>query len=294
MEKLRFFVVEGLRSLWRNRFMTIAALITTFLSMLVLGLVLVFAFSIDAVLRDIEQRVEVSVYLLDGATPDQVQTLRDELEGLPEVKEALYISKDEALERFRADMSGHPEMIESLSVEDNPLPASFEISLTAPEYATAVAERFTGRPGVDEVRYGKEVTERLLRVTSAIRNVLLVFIVLLAAVAVLLISNTIRLSIFARRREVEIMQLVGATHWFIRWPFLLEGLFVGVLGAVAALFVVLVGSQLAMDSMQRTLLFLTVPLNAIPAVRVSLILLLVGAVIGALGSALGLRRFLGV
>ena len=124
---------------------------------------------------------------------------------------------------------------------------------------SVVAGRFEGNTIVDEVRYGKEIAERIFRVTSVIRNVSLVFIVLLGGVSVLLISNTIRLSIYARRREVEIMKLVGATNWFIRWPFIIEGLFVGLSGAVVALVLVFLGTNFVIDRIRENLLFLWCP-----------------------------------
>jgi cell division transport system permease protein len=157
-----------------------------------------------------------------------------------------------------------------------------------------VAGRFTGNAIVDEVRYGKEIADKLFTFTAQARNFLVVFIVLLGIVAVLLISNTIRLSIFARKREVEIMKLVGATNWFIRWPFIIEGITVGLVGAVFAVIVVLVLNNFLIGKIRDSLTFMTVPLNAVPYVMVAVILLAVGVVIGAAGSGIGLRRFLKV
>ena len=147
----------------------------------------------------------------------------------PEVKSSVFVSKQDALERLKEDFKDNPEILEGLT--GNPLPASFEISLVDPQTVDTVAARFNGNPIVDEVRYGKEIADKLFSFTSQARNFLLIFIVLLGIVAMLLISNTIRLSIFARKREVEIMKLVGATNWFIRWPFIIEGVTVGFFGA---------------------------------------------------------------
>jgi cell division transport system permease protein len=292
MGRISFFLREAFGSLRRNYFMTIAALVTVFLSMSVLGVVMVFAYNIDAVLRDVEQKVEISVFLKDSTTAEEIEATQREIVGWAEVKESMFVSKDDALKRLREDLKDHPEVLESLT--GNPLPASFEVSLKNPEAVEAVAARFQGRPFVEEVRYGKEIAERIFRVTSVIRNVLLVFIVLLAGVSVLLISNTIRLSIYARRREVEIMKLVGATNWFIRWPFVIEGLTVGLVGAVAAVAVVLVGTEFVIGRIRENLMFLTVPFDAVAPLQLAAVLLGVGAVIGALGSGLGLRRFLNV
>jgi cell division transport system permease protein len=292
MAKISFFFFEAFRSLRRNYFMTIAAVVTVFLSMAVLGVVIVFAYNIDAVLKDVEQKVEITIFLKDSASAQEIDAMQKEIAGLPQVKDTKFVSKDEALRRLREDLKDHPEILQSLS--GNPLPASFEISLKDPKTVDVVAKQFQGRPIVDEVRYGKEIADRIFRVTSVIRNVLLVFLILLGAVSVLLISNTIRLSIYARRREVEIMKLVGATNWFIRWPFVIEGLAVGLVGAVAALAIVSLGTDFVFGRIRENLLFLSVPFDAVSTFELSAILLGVGALIGALGSGLGLRRFLNV
>ncbi len=292
MAKISFFFGEAFRSLWRNYFMTIAAVVTVLLTMFVLGVVMVFVWNINAVLKDVEQKVEITVFLKDSATASDIETIQKEILGMPEVKDSQFVSKEQALERLKADLKEHQDILKDLP--SNPLPASFEVSLKDPQQASLVAARFEGRSIVDEVRFGKEIAERIFRVTSVIRNVSLVFILLLGGVAVLLISNTIRLSIYARRREVEIMKLVGATNWFIRWPFVIEGLTVGLSGAILAVVMVVLGTNFVIDRIRENLLFLSVPFDALPLWQLGLVILGVGAAIGAIGSGLGLRRFLNV
>ncbi len=294
MGKIDFFLTEALGSLRRNYFMTIAALVTVFLSILVLGGVLVFVYTTNALLKEVEQKVNITVYLKTDPDPsmDEVQELQTEILSWPEVKTALYVSKEDAWERLKEDFKDSPEVIESIS--GNPLPASFEITLNDPQTVETVASRFEGLPIVDDVSYGKDVAERLFNFTNQARNFLVIFIVLLGVVSILLISNTIRLSIFARKREVEIMKLVGATNWFIRWPFIIEGVAVGLIGAAAAVVVVLLGNSFLVGRIRDSMPFMAIPLDAVPTLFVSLVLLAVGVVIGALGSALGLRRFLKV
>ena len=294
MGRISFFVREAFGSLRRNYFMTIAALVTVFLSIVVLGGVLVFVYTTDALLKEVEQKVEITVYLKTDPDPSQTQidALQTQILGWPEVKSSVFVSKQDALDRLKKDFADNPEILEGLT--GNPLPASFEIALVDPQAVDKVAARFDGNSIVDEVRYGKEIADKLFSFTSQFRNFLLGFIVLLGVVSVLLISNTIRLSIFARKREVEIMKLVGATNWFIRWPFIIEGVTVGLIGAVLAAVVVLVLNSFLIGRISTSLTFMTVPLDAVPYVAVTAILLAVGVVIGALGSGLGLRRFLKV
>lgn len=294
MGRISFFLKEAFGSLRRNYFMTIAALVTVFLSIVVLGGVLVFVYTTDALLKEVEQKVEITVYLKNNPDPSEseVGAMQTEIMSWPEVKSSVFVSKQDALERLKQDFKDNPEILDGLT--GNPLPASFEISLVDPQSVDKVAARFNGNTIVDEVRYGKEIADKLFSFTSQARNFLLIFIVLLGIVAVLLISNTIRLSIFARKREVEIMKLVGATNWFIRWPFVIEGITVGFFGALAAVVVVLVLNSFLIGKVRDSLTFMTVPLDAVPYALVAVILLAVGVVIGAAGSGIGLRRFLKV
>jgi cell division transport system permease protein len=294
MGRISFFLKEAFGSLKRNYFMTIAALVTVFLSIVVLGGVLVFVYTTDALLKEVEEKVEITVYLKTDPDPSQadVEAMQTEIMSWPEVKSSVYVSKTDALERLKEDFKDNPEILENLT--SNPLPASFEIALVDPQTVDVVAARFDGDPIVDEVRYGKEIADKLFAFTSQARNFMLIFIVLLGIVAILLISNTIRLSIFARKREVEIMKLVGATNWFIRWPFLIEGVTVGFFGALFAVVVVLVANSYLVGRIRDSLPFMAVPLDAVPYVMVTIVLLAVGVVIGAAGSGIGLRRFLKV
>jgi len=294
MGRISFFLKEAFGSLKRNYFMTIAALVTVFLSIVVLGGVLVFVYTTDALLKEVEEKVEITVYLRTDPDPSEseVGAMQTEIMSWPEVKSSIFVSKTDALERLKEDFKDNPEILEGLT--GNPLPASFEIALVDPQTVDAVATRFEGDPIVDEVRYGKEIADKLFTFTSQARNFLLIFIVLLGIVAILLISNTIRLSIFARKREVEIMKLVGATNWFIRWPFLIEGVTVGFIGALAATVVVLLLNSFLVGKIRDSMPFMAVPLDAVPYVLVTIILIAVGVVIGAVGSGIGLRRFLKV
>jgi cell division transport system permease protein len=297
MGRISFFFKEAFGSLRRNYFMTIAALVTVFLSIVVLGGVLVFVFTTNALLQGVENKVEITVFLKTNPDPsaDEIATMQSTITSWHDtVKGCTFVSKEDALQRVKDWFKDKPQVLENLT--GNPLPASFEVSLIDPQSVNVVADRIKSQfePQIDEVKYGEEYTQKLFGFTNNARLFLLVFIVLLGIVAILLISNTIRLSIFARKREVEIMKLVGATNWFIRWPFVIEGVTVGFLGALAAAVVVLVLNHYLAGWVRSAITFLTVPLDAVPFLLITVVLLAVGVVIGALGSAIGLRRFLKV
>jgi cell division transport system permease protein len=298
MGKLSFFFKEAFGSLRRNYFMTIAALVTVFLSIVVLGAVLVFVFTTDQLLAEAESKVEINVFFKNDPDPTQEQmaALQEKIAAYPEVAEIVFISKEEGLAQMREDFADDPEILENLT--RNPLPHKLEIALVDPQQVNTVADRIRAEDAnneiIDEVRFGEEQAERLFALTSQVRNVMVGFIVLLGIVAVLLISNTIRLSIFARKREVEIMKLVGATNWFIRWPFVIEGITVGLVGAAAAAVAVLGFNSYAAGKIRSSLPFFDIPADAVPTALIALVLLGVGVLIGAIGSALGLRKLLKV
>ena len=298
MGKLSFFFKEAFGSLRRNYFMTIAALVTVFLSIVVLGVVLVFVFTTDSLLGDVEQKVTINVYFKRNPdpAPDQMTTIQTTISGWSEVEKVTFVSKEEALQIMKEKLKNNPKLIESLP--RNPFPHKLVVALVDPTQVEAIATRITGldtsKAVIDDVEYEKDTAQKLFTLTSQIRNILVGFIVLLGVVSVLLISNTIRLSIFARKREVEIMKLVGATNWFIRWPFVIEGVTVGLVGAGVAAAAVLLVNSYSVGKLRDLMPFMGIPLNAVPSSMVALILVGSGVVIGALGSALGLRRLLKV
>ena len=299
MGKISFFFKEAFGSLRRNYFMTIAALVTVFLSIVVLGLVLVFVFTTNELLGDVEKKVQINVFFKTDPdpTPDQMTALETEIGSwTDQVESVTFISKEEGLEEMRETYKDRPEIFENLT--RNPLPNKLVVALVDPLLVDAVADLIRQQDPelkiLDEVNFGEDTAEKLFTITGQMRNVMVGFIALLGIVAILLISNTIRLSIFARKREVEIMKLVGATNWFIRWPFVIEGVTVGLVGAAAAAATVLVVNSYSVGKLRDLMPFLEIPLGAVPSTLVILVLLGVGVFIGALGSAIGLRRLLKV
>jgi cell division transport system permease protein len=296
MGKLSFFFKEAFGSLRRNYFMTIAALVTVFLSIVVLGVVLVFVFTTSELLGDVEQKVQINVFFKKNPdpAPDQMTTIQNTISDWPEVETVTFVSKEEALELMKEKLKDNPKLMEAMP--RNPYPHKLVVALVDPTQVVALATRIEGldvdKAIVEDVRYEKDTAQKLFTVTSQIRNILVGFIVLLGVVSVLLISNTIRLSIFARKREVEIMKLVGATNWFIRWPFVIEGVTVGLVGAAAAAAAVLLVNSYSVGKLRGLMPFMKIPMDAVPTTMVAVILVGSGVLIGALGSALGLRRLL--
>lgn len=287
--KVGYFVREATTNLRRNKLMTVAAVLTAGVSLLLLGGVLTLGDFVSSITREIESRVEVSVFLSDNITDAQQQDVKGTLEGLDVVKKVSYVSKDEAFKEFKELYRDQPALWENIDADV--LPASFRVELADPERVDVVRSKLDRNPAVEEIADQRETVQRLVRFTDLLRTFSVVMIIVLLGAAVLLISNTTQLAIYARRREIEIQKLVGATNWFVRLPFMLEGITAGVAGAVIALFLLGVGKSIA-----RSQFPVWIPTTALHGVAIGQTLWLValGIVVGALGSALAVRRFLEV
>ncbi|CAN5761505.1 permease-like cell division protein FtsX [soil metagenome] len=290
--RVNYFVDETVSNLRRNVLLTLAAVSTVSISLLLLGVVMVGGEVLTKMVSSWEGKVELNVFLRDEATPEEVAAIKTQTTGMPEVDEVFFESKEQAFEEYKRMFKDSPAITEN--VDPNALPASYRIKLKDPNQAEAVASRLQGQPGVDEVQFGGEAMKRLLAFTGVVRTILVIAIVLTLGAAVLLIANTIRLGIYARRKEIGIMKLVGATNWFIRVPFIFEGTVQAALGALVASALIYAGKVFGLDRMQDAILFLPLTVGSGSIVRMFFTLLLIGIVIGVFGSTLALRRFLEV
>lgn len=288
-----YFVKETYKSVRRNGFMSFASVSTVAVSLMVLGMFLLIFLNTSNITGYLESQVQVSVYMDDAATDEELSVVRESLKKMPGVVSVGEVTKEEALERFKERLAGQEKLLESMG-SDNPFPRSFEVRVESPERIAPITEKIAALPGVETAKFGQEVIEQLFALTRILRYSGIVLVVFLAAATLFIISNTIRLTVFARRREVVIMKYVGATDWFIRWPFLLEGMVLGFFGAVIAS-VLIQGIYTAVaERVHATLAFLPL-LSPMPLLGyVSVFLLVSGTGIGALGSYISLRKFLKV
>jgi cell division transport system permease protein len=283
-------VSEAFRSLGANLSTTVAATMTVLIGMFLLGMLVALGSWVVSWSDQVKSELMVKVYFEPERTEQQINSLRTTLETDDRVCEVVFVSAGEALERME---QRYPELTENLST--NPLPDSFEVQPCEAEDTAAIAASVEQPPraGVDKVNYGERTADRILHVARVIQIVFLVAVLVLLSASTLLIANTIRLSIFSRRREIEVMKLVGATNWFVRGPFMLEGLLCGLIGASAAVLLLLLGKELALPAILGRI-DAGAGVQALPFVWTAAILVGVSLVIGALGSGLTLRRFLQV
>ena len=297
--RIRFFVAEALRSVRANAAVSVAATVTVLIAVFILGAFIPSFLYVQSTVDSQKAKVDIDVFISDSATVPQVNGLQNQLMALKEsgqITSFRYVSKDDALKELRGRLKD-PSILKELP--SNPLPAKFNVKPTDPANAQKIIDQISDSPAIDKelgVSYGKETADKLLSVAKFIQWAGLALISILMVASILLIGNTIRLSIFARRREVEVMKLVGATNWFIRWPFVIEGIICGLIGAILSvilLWIVKVGVvdtwiQDADGALTRD------QATTIGFPLLGLILIASGAIVGALGSGITLRRFLKV
>jgi cell division transport system permease protein len=292
-----FFVREALRGLRRSSAPALAALLTVLLTAVVLGVFIPIVQATTGTANEVRSRVVVDVYVKDSATQLQQAELRQAIEDTPNVESVEFISKGEALARAQEK---NPKAFEAGAelLGSNPLPASFRVHPEDPDKLSEIVTSLnaagdTRLAAIDEVRDREEDTNKILSATGLVKALTAGLAVLLVLASIALIANTIRLSIFARRREVEVMKLVGATNWFIRWPFVIEGMIVGFLGGLLAVLLLAIVKTTFIDPLSDRFALLAAP-DTIDFPLLVAILMIACIGVSALGSGITLRRFLRV
>jgi len=289
--RLLYFVRETLISLRRNLLMTLAGILTVAVSLFLFGGVMLLSRLVENGTDRWRHDVKLEIFMNVDASNGQIAAVEKELAGSPEVKDFEFLTKQDAYEVFKRIFSDQPALVGETGPED--LPTSFRVVPTQAEFTESVANRFTGRTGVNSVITAQEQVDRMLTATRWIRLTFWGLAAVLLASSLFLIVNTIRLATFARRREIEVMKLVGASNWFVRVPFMAEGLVQGAIGAGLA-FGLVYGLRVILTDLVKNAdnLFTHFYVTSGDAVGIGMIVLLIGAGIGMLGSAIGLRRFL--
>jgi cell division transport system permease protein len=298
-----YFFRESIQNFRRNWVMSIGAVVTIFLSLLLVGISMSFGYIASGIVQSVESKVTIQIFLKDGSPVADVDALQSTLVNDPAVKGVDYVSKDEALQKFKKDMAESPEIV--ANIRGNPLPASLDVTLKDPREVEAMVVKVKANPQFAKVadrpnnpeeslRYGQQVVKKLFAVTRIIRYVLIGFVLVLAIVSLIFINNTIRLAIYARRKEIGIMRLVGASNWFIRTPFLMEGILQSLIGAGLAIALIAATTSWILPQVREAIPFLPLMLTSADMAQISLVLVLLGMFIGLIGSGFALRRYLKV
>jgi cell division transport system permease protein len=284
---------EGTKSLGRNSWMTFASISAVTITLLLVGVFLILMLNLNNFASSVEGDVEIRVHIDLTAKEEEKQALKAKIEALPKVAAVQYSSKDKELENLIKSLGDEGQAFK-LFEQQNPLNDVYIVKTKQPEDIIAVAKQIEEYPYAAKVKYGEKQVQKLFKVINVSRNIGLALIVGLVFTAMFLISNTIKITIVARRTEIEIMRLVGATNSFIRWPFFVEGLFLGVLGSIVPIIVLISSYNYLFANVEPKLddsfftLLPTFPLT----IQVSLWLVLIGACIGMWGTMISVRKFL--
>lgn len=291
-----YSVSEAFKNLWRNSLMTVASISSVAATLVILGIIYILIVNINSMTESVKVQFDsAQVYLTDGLAQAQVDALEQEIRAMDGVKDVAFEDRDTALEKMKASWKENGHLLDGL--ETNPLPDSFVVVLKNLSYSGPVVAKLKELNGVEEVKYYQDIITKLLDVTRFIRTIGFSVIAVLIAVSTFIIANTIKLAVAARRREINIMKYVGATNWYIRWPFLVEGTLLGLMGAVLATLIVFLTYRYTYGLFTSRFYVLIaayiVPVRSILG-DLTLIFVVLGSGIGALGSINALRRFLNV
>lgn len=285
-----YFISEAIINIKRNSLLTITAISTVAISLTIFGGFLFVLVNLQGLANSISAHFEVVAYLKPNLDDTRIALLKTNLLYLEGVDDVKFISKETALQKMEKDLKGNIKLSDVIA--DNPLPDSFEIKVRDPNLIRKVAKGIKEFEGIDKVKYGQEVLSRILKLSDGIRMIGLYIAILLGIGTIFLITNTVRLTIFSRREEIRIMQLVGATDWFIRWPYILEGIIHGIIGAFISC-CILIGAYLYfIPKIQKDLPFIPIVQDVIPMVNICLILFNIGIFLGMVGSLIAVGKYL--
>ncbi|TYO94819.1 permease-like cell division protein FtsX [Desulfallas thermosapovorans] len=290
---IMYYFREAATSLIRNSWLSIASVGTIIISLLILGSSLLLVLNVRQVASDVESSLEITVFLEEGLEQDRLDEMEEEIKFVPGVAQVKFVTKEQALEDLKESFGDRAELLSGLE-EDNPLPNSYVVKTREAAQVPAAARQLEELEGVEQVRYGQGVVENLLALTHWVRIWGSLALLVLGVAAVLLIATTIRMSVFARRREIGIMKMLGATNTFVRMPFMLEGMIIGLTGGLIAALLINFGYLSLLNKVMFSLPFIQLVDDPETIYRILGGLLGAGFIIGALGSAISLRRFLKV
>lgn len=290
---VEYFVREVIHSLRRNNWMSVASIGTVAVSLFIFGMFLMLVMNMNKMVDAMESQVQIKVYLEDDFSRDDARDLEVDLKKMQGVEKVTFVPKEEAMEKFKERLGDQKTLLDALD-ETNPLPDSFEVMVLQPEMVKTAAENIEKFEGVDSAKYGQDVMEHLFDITRLIRIFGFALMMVLALATLFIISNTIRLTVFARRKEIAIMKYVGATDWFIRWPFVLEGIVMGFLGSLIASVVLRFTYSGITAKIYDTLAFFPLIPEEPFLNYVTMIVVIGGMIMGAIGSTVSIKRFLKV
>lgn len=295
------FFKQGIKSAFGNKTMSVASIVAITAALCVLGVVMLVVLNLNYLMDDLESKSEVTVFIEKDVELSDIKGIEDKIRNWDGVNEVEFVSKSSALESWKEDLDDKAYLLDGYEGAENPLPHSFVIGIEKPEYIEDIASKAETLPQVMKVNYSKEVAESLGKVVHTVRLIGFVIVLILAVIAAIIIHNTVRLTVYSRRREIKIMKYIGATDWYIRWPFIIEGFTIGMTGSLIAIVIIMplykyVLNKLAGQHLEEGFfvnIFKLLPLGDVVN-TILLVFILVGVSVGVIGSVMSIRKHLKV
>ncbi|MGE5628081.1 MAG: permease-like cell division protein FtsX [Solirubrobacterales bacterium] len=291
---LKYFLIDSLKSIRRNVTVSIASIATVAATLFILGIFILITANVNKGILNVESKVEVKIYLKDNITITDQKAIENKIKTVDGIVSYDYESKAQALDNFKEQLGERNKSLTEGFDKKNPLPSSFVVKVKNPDTITNVVQAVNGMSGIDTINDGREVVDKLVQITSTIKWVGVVVFLILISVSLFLIGNTIKITVYSRRREIGIMKYIGATDWFIRWPFIMEGVIIGILGGIFADIILFYVYKIPYLKISQGLLMMQLIPPSYVCTVILAIFVGVGIIIGAVGSILSLRKFLAV
>lgn len=291
---IKYFFIDSLNSIKRNVTLTLASVITVSLTLFMFGIFLLIMLNANQVLRNMESKLEVSVFLKDDIKVEEKQKIEGTIKEVDNLSSIAFVSKDQALVRFKEQLGEENAELGKGLEDNNPLPESYIVNVEKADTVKEVVESTKNLAGIEKVVANEDLVAQISKLVSGGKWIGFAAILIMIPISLLLIGNTIKLAVFARKREVNIMKFVGATDWFIRWPFIIEGMIIGVIGS----FISSIGLQylykLVYEKISSTIMMLNLLTPEFFLTNILWVFIISGTLIGGLGSILSVRKFLKV
>ncbi|HOR42301.1 MAG TPA: permease-like cell division protein FtsX [Atribacterota bacterium] len=288
IRNILFYIKEAFLSTKKNGIISLATIVCLTATLIIVGIFLIISLHINNFIANLESDLIAVAYLKDDLTQEEIGKLVQNTSSLEGVREVVYISKEEALQKLKEDLTEHEEILAGLP--ENPLPSSLEITVFEAGFLDEVSFQVNQFKGIEEVNYGGQLTKNLLIIFDFIRKTGLGIILILLFVSILIMFAVIKISVHSRQQEIEIMALVGATSWFIRWPFIIEGFLKGLLSSLISFFIIYKAYKFYLTQVKSLIPFISVNLEPDFILRIGITLLFLGVFIGIFGSMLSLRK----
>jgi cell division transport system permease protein len=294
-DSVKYFIKDALKSITRNKTLSIASIATVAATLFILGVITLTMVNVNKGVAQLGSKVEVKVFLKDEITDEQKDSLKLTLEAIDGVKEVNIETKEQALEKVKEQLKDNAEVLTAGFQEKNPFPGSFTVKVDKPEVVDAIVEGVKDTEGIESIKDARDIIEKISKLTSSVKVVGAISFAVFILVSLFLIGNTIKITVYSRKREIGIMKYVGATDWFIRWPFIIEGVFLGIVGGIISAIVLSFAYGAIVNKMSADVL-MGFSLVGVSYVWTVIIweFILAGIFIGTVGSIVSMRKFLKV